>query len=64
MFRVEGQLDFSLVGILAAISQTLAEAGIGLFAVSTYDTDYVLVKAASAVGAQAALSKAGFEWKK
>ena len=43
-FRVEGQLDFSLVGVLAGISQTLAEAGIPLFALSTYNTDYILVK--------------------
>lgn len=44
-FRISGQLDFSLVGILAQISKTLADAGIGIFAVSTYNTDYILVKA-------------------
>ena len=44
-FRVCGQLDFSLVGILAQISKILADAGIGIFAVSTYNTDYILVKA-------------------
>ena len=43
-FRVKGALDFALVGILAKISATLAEAGISIFAVSTYRTDYVLVK--------------------
>ncbi|MBQ2117664.1 MAG: ACT domain-containing protein [Clostridia bacterium] len=43
-FRIEGTLDFSLVGILSGISGILAENGIGLFAVSTYDTDYILVK--------------------
>ena len=43
--RVCGQLDFSLVGILAQISKILADAGIGIFAVSTYNTDYILVKA-------------------
>ena len=43
-FQVEGQLDFSLVGVLAGISQTLAEANIPLFALSTYNTDYILVK--------------------
>jgi uncharacterized protein len=42
--RVEGQLDFSLVGVLAGISTCLAEAGVSLFVVSTFDTDYVLVK--------------------
>ena len=43
-FRVAGTLDFSLIGILARISGLLAEAGIGIFAVSTYDTDYILTK--------------------
>ena len=43
-FRIEGTLNFSLVGILSGISGILAENGIGLFAVSTYDTDYILVK--------------------
>ncbi len=43
-FRIEGVLDFSLVGILARITQVLAEAGIGVFVVSTFNTDYVLVK--------------------
>ena len=43
-FRVCGILDFSLVGVMARISGTLAEAGIGLFAVSTYNTDYIFVK--------------------
>lgn len=43
-FRLQGTLDFSLVGILADISQVLAENGIAIFAVSTFNTDYVLVK--------------------
>ncbi len=43
-FRLAGQLDFSLIGILARIAALLAEANISIFAVSTYDTDYVLVK--------------------
>lgn len=43
-FRIEGVLDFSLVGILAGIAGLLAENGIGLFAVSTYNTDYILTK--------------------
>ena len=42
--RVAGQLDFSLIGILADISGALAQAGVSMFAASTYDTDYVLVK--------------------
>ena len=44
-FRIRGVLDFSLIGILAKISGILAENGISIFAVSTYNTDYVLVKA-------------------
>ena len=42
--KVEGPLDLSLIGILASLTVPLARAGIGIFAVSTYDTDYVLVK--------------------
>ena len=43
-FRVEGVLDFGLVGIIAGITGALAGAGISVFVVSTYNTDYVLVK--------------------
>lgn len=43
-FRIVGTLDFSLVGILAPIADLLAKAHIGIFAVSTFNTDYVLVK--------------------
>lgn len=43
-FRVSGVLDFSLIGILARITTLLAEAQIGVFVVSTYNTDYVLLK--------------------
>ena len=43
-FRFEGSLDFSLVGILAKVTGILAEHGISIFAVSTFNTDYVLVK--------------------
>lgn len=44
ILKVEGPLDFSLVGILASISSLMAEAQISIFALSTYDTDYILVK--------------------
>lgn len=43
-FRIRGILDFSLTGILSKLSGILAEHGIGIFAVSTYNTDYILVK--------------------
>ena len=43
-FRIEGVLDFSLIGILSKISTCLADNGIGIFAISTFNTDYVLTK--------------------
>ena len=43
-FRIEGTLDFSLVGILSKLSGLLAAAGIAIYAVSTFNTDYILVK--------------------
>lgn len=58
--RIVGQLDFALIGILARISSALASAGIGLFAVSTFDTDYVFVKAGNLDRALEALAGAGF----
>ena len=45
-FRIQGILDFSLIGILSRISTLLAENKIGIFAISTYNTDYILVKEA------------------
>lgn len=44
ILMIEGPLDFSLIGILAAISNILAQKAISIFAISTYDTDYILVK--------------------
>lgn len=44
-FRIQGVLDFSLIGILSKISTLLAENKIGIFAISTYNTDYILTKA-------------------
>ncbi len=44
ILKIEGVLDFSLIGILAAISTLLANSKISIFAISTYDTDYILVK--------------------
>jgi len=59
--RIEGVLDFSLVGILAKISDVLAQAQVGIFAVSTYNTDYILVKGADLMRAADALRAAGYE---
>ena len=58
-FRVQGPLPLNLVGILASMANPLAEAGISIFAISTYDTDYVLVKSAVLDSAIAVLSRAG-----
>jgi hypothetical protein len=57
--RVEGVLDFALTGVLASLAQPLAEAAVSIFAVSTFDTDYVLVKEADLMRATEALSAAG-----
>jgi len=43
-FRIQGVLDFSLIGILSRITTILSESGIGIFAVSTYNTNYILTK--------------------
>ena len=59
--KVMGPLDFALTGILAGLASVLADAGISLFALSTYDTDYVLVKSAKLDDACTALADAGYE---
>lgn len=59
--KVEGPLDFSLVGILAALSGTLAERGVSIFAISTFDTDYILIKKGDLDQAVAALRDAGHD---
>ena len=57
--KVQGPLDFGLTGILDALTDPLAQAGISIFAVSTFDTDYVLLREASLEAAQLALRAAG-----
>ena len=59
-FRIQGVLDFSLVGILSKISGILAENRIGNFAISTYNTDYVLTRNADYEKALQVLSEAGY----
>ena len=59
-FRICGMLDFSLIGILSRISGILAENKIGIFAVSTYNTDYILVKEENSARALQALGQAGY----
>lgn len=62
-FRIAGPLDFSLVGILAPIASVLAENRIGIFAVSTFNTDYILTKKTQAEAAQKALAGAGYSFR-
>jgi hypothetical protein len=61
--KVAGPLDFALTGILAGLASALSEAGISLFAVSTFDTDYVLVRTADLERAIAALEAGGYRVK-
>lgn len=57
--RVAGTLDFAVTGILAALAAPLAAAGVSIFALSTYDTDYVLVRQGQLAEAIVALEHAG-----
>ncbi|MBZ5536849.1 MAG: ACT domain-containing protein [Acidobacteriia bacterium] len=59
--RVTGRLDFSLTGILASIAGPLAVAKVSIFAISTYDTDYVLVPGEAMTRAIECLRAAGHE---
>lgn len=61
VMRVAGVLDFSLIGILAGICDVLAAEQIGVFVVSTYNTDYVLTKETRFEDALSALERAGYE---
>lgn len=60
--RIQGVLDFSLIGILSKLSGILAARGIGIFTVSTYNTDYILVKAENLEGAMDALTREGYRF--
>lgn len=60
-FRIAGTLAFSLVGVLAPIAALLAERRISIFAISTYNTDYVLVRSEQVKEAIAALLEQGYE---
>ena len=59
--KLEGPFEFSEVGVLASVAAPLAEAGVGIFAVSTFDTDYVLVKKEHLQAAVVALRGRGHE---
>jgi hypothetical protein len=58
-FQVEGPMAFSVIGVLSRLSAPLARAGISLFAISTFDTDYLLVKEADFARAGEALRADG-----
>jgi hypothetical protein len=58
-FRVAGRLDFSMVGVIASLTATLAAANISVFVISTFNTDYLLVKEADLGGALESLRSAG-----
>jgi len=58
-FKVEGPIDLSLTGVLASLTSPLAEARINIFAISTYDTDYLLVKKEKRTRAEEVLIRSG-----
>ena len=60
VIEVVGPVPFAVVGLMAAITRPLAEAGVSVFTVATYDTDYVLVRDTTLASAVAALGRAGF----
>ncbi|MFT4302545.1 MAG: ACT domain-containing protein [Desulfovibrio sp.] len=60
-FRVAGQMDFGLTGVLAGLATVLAQAAISIFALSTFDTDYILVKEEKLAKALEVLELAGYE---
>ncbi|MBI3543950.1 MAG: ACT domain-containing protein [Deltaproteobacteria bacterium] len=57
--KVAGPLDFGLTGVLASLASPLAAAGVSIFAVSTFDTDYVLVRGEKLDAARTVLERAG-----
>lgn len=60
-YRVAGAIDFSVTGVMSSLTAPLAEGGLGILAVSTYDTDYVLVHADSGEAAEICWKQAGIE---
>ena len=57
--KVDGPLDFSMIGVLASLAEVLASAKISIFVLSSYDTDYILIKEADLRMASQALAQAG-----
>lgn len=61
MLKICGELDFTLVGVIARITGALSEAGISVFTVSTYNTDYILLKAERLKDAVNVLTESGYQ---
>ena len=59
LMQIEGKLAFAMTGVLSSLATPLAEAGISIFAVATYDTDYLLVRDEDLQEATKALEAAG-----
>jgi hypothetical protein len=62
ILKLIGQFDFSVVGILADITRVLSEAGISIVALSTYDTDYIMVKTTKVHQAKKVLIEVGYKF--
>ena len=60
--KVKGPLDFNLTGILAGISDILTQGNISIFAISTFDTDYILVRSQDLSSATTTLRQAGYKF--
>ena len=60
-FRIQGVLDFSLIGVLSKIASILADNDVSIFAVSTYNTDYILIEKENYQKAIKTLSNAGYK---
>lgn len=60
-FRIQGVLDFSLIGVLSKIASILADNDVSIFAVSTYNTDYILIEKENYQKATKTLSNAGYK---
>ena len=58
-YRVAGSIDFSVTGVMSALTTPMAEAGLGILGISTYDTDYILVHADSGEAAEMTWREAG-----
>ena len=64
VIKVNGPLKLTMTGVMARLSTTLAEAGVSLFAISTFDTDYLLIKTAALDKARQALQARGYKFRK